>query len=52
MTLVPCVIPCQDDDWYDQRDHRLLILTLQDSDPWIEAWQRPDCVFRVIQRIT
>lgn len=44
--------PCADSDWHDLIDERLLIFTLRDSEPWVEAWQTRSGEFRVIQRIT
>jgi hypothetical protein len=31
---------------------RLLVFTIRDSDPWVEAWRTRAGQFRVIQRIT
>ena len=45
-------LPGADDDWYDLVPQRLIALTLRDSEPWAEAWQRPDGGLHVIQRIT
>ncbi len=44
--------PWPDDDWRDLIDEHLLILTLHDSEPWVEAWQTRAGPTRVIQRIT
>jgi hypothetical protein len=44
--------PCADDDWHDLIDEHLLIFTVFDSEPWVEAWRLHDGSFRVIQRIT
>jgi hypothetical protein len=44
--------PCADDDWHDLIDEQLMVLTVRDSEPWVEAWRTPTGQFRVIQRIT
>lgn len=44
--------PCADDDWYDLLYHQLLILTVHDSEPWVEGWRTNAGEFKVIQRIT
>jgi hypothetical protein len=44
--------PCADDDWHDLIDEQLMVLTVRDSEPWVEAWRTRTGQFRVIQRIT
>jgi len=44
--------PMADDDWHDLIDEQLMIFTLRDSEPWVEAWRTRAGEFRVIQRIT
>ena len=44
--------PWADDDWYELMDEQLMVFTLHDSEPWIEAWRMRDGQFKVIQRIT
>jgi hypothetical protein len=44
--------PCADDDWHDLIDEQLMVFTLRDSEPWVEAWRTRAGQFRVIQRIT
>jgi hypothetical protein len=44
--------PGADDDWYELMDEQLMILTFQDSEPWVEAWRLGNGQFRVIQRVT
>lgn len=44
--------PHAEDDWYELAEERLLILTVQDAEPWVEGWQRQDGQLGVIQRIT
>lgn len=44
--------PCADDDWHDLLDEQLMVLTVRDSEPWVEAWRTRTGQFRVIQRIT
>jgi hypothetical protein len=44
--------PWPDDDWADLIDERLMILTLHDSEPWVEAWHLRSGEFRVVQRTT
>lgn len=44
--------PHAEDDWYELAAERLLILTVQDAEPWVEGWQRRDGKLGVIQRIT
>ena len=44
-------LPGADDDWFDLIDERLLAVTVKDSEPWVEAWQKPAGDLHVIQRI-
>lgn len=44
--------PMADEDWHDLIHSTLMILTLRDSEPWVEAWFTHDGDFKVIQRIT
>jgi hypothetical protein len=44
--------PCADDDWYQLMDEQLLVLTVHDSEPWVEAWRLRSGQFKVVQRIT
>jgi hypothetical protein len=44
--------PCADDDWHDLIDEQLVVLTVRDSEPWVEAWRTRTGEFKVIQRIT
>jgi hypothetical protein len=44
--------PGPDADWHDLVDDRLMVLTLRDAEPWVEAWQTRAGAFRVIQRVT
>jgi hypothetical protein len=44
--------PGSDDDWYDLIDQQLLVLTIQDAEPWVEAWRSRPGGLTVIQRIT
>jgi len=44
--------PCADDDWHDLIDDYLMVLTVRESEPWVEAWHTRTGQFRVIQRIT
>jgi len=44
--------PCADDDWYQLMDSQLLVLTIHDSEPWVEAWRLGSGQLKVIQRIT
>jgi hypothetical protein len=45
-------LPGQDDDWEELIDEHLVVLTVRDSEPWVEAWHTSVGKFRVIQRIT
>lgn len=44
--------PCADSDWHDLIDDRLMVMTLRDSEPWVEAWLTRSGDFSVIPRIT
>lgn len=44
--------PCTDADWQDLIDEQLMVLTVRDSEPWVEAWRMRRGDFKVIQRIT
>jgi hypothetical protein len=44
--------PCADDDWHALIDEQLLVMTVRDSEPWVEAWRTRKGEFKVIQRIT
>lgn len=44
--------PCADDDWHDLIDEQLMVLTIRDSEPWVEAWRTGTGQFKVIQRVT
>jgi hypothetical protein len=44
--------PGQDGDWYDLIDEQLMVLTIRDSEPWVEAWRTKSGDFKVIQRTT
>lgn len=44
--------PFADEDWHTLIDEQLLIFTLRDAEPWVEAWRTRDGQLRVIQRIT
>jgi hypothetical protein len=43
--------PC-DDDWHRLIDEHLMVLTVHDSEPWVEAWHTQTGHFKVIQRST
>jgi hypothetical protein len=44
--------PCADGDWHDLIDEHLMVLTVRDSEPWVEAWRTRAGQFKIIQRIT
>lgn len=44
--------PMPDGDWDDLLDEHLMVFTIRDSEPWVEAWRTQAGQFRVIQRIT
>jgi len=41
-----------DPDWDELIDDQFLLMTIRDSEPWVEAWQMKSGEFEVIQRIT
>lgn len=43
--------PWPDGDWASLVDHHLLVWTLEDSEPWVEAWSDDERQW-VIQRVT
>jgi hypothetical protein len=43
--------PWPDGDWFDLTSSQLLVWTFQDSEPWIEAWNRDGHQW-VVQRVT
>jgi len=45
-------LPWADDDWHDLLDEELLVYTMQDSEPWVEAWRLKSGALTVIQRIS
>jgi hypothetical protein len=45
-------LPGQDDDWHDLVPAQLLVTTIRDSEPWVEAFLLPHGDFKVCQRIT
>jgi hypothetical protein len=45
-------LPGQARDWHDLVSAKLLITTLRDSEPWVEAFQMQDGTYQVFQRIT
>jgi len=44
--------PWPEDDWGDLIDEQLLVMTIKDSEPWVETWKLRAGDYRVIQRIT
>jgi hypothetical protein len=44
--------PGADDDWHELIDQHLMVLTLRDAEPRVEAWHAQSGDFRVIQRST
>jgi len=44
--------PCADNDWYRLVDEQLIVLTIYDSEPWVEGWRLRSGHFEVIQRIS
>jgi hypothetical protein len=45
-------MPWPDGDWYGLLERKLVAWTLEDSEPWVEAWLDADGDFEVIQRMT
>ncbi len=48
----PAVMAWPEGDWHDLLDEHLMVFTLRDCEPWVEAWRLRSGEFRVIQRIT
>ncbi len=44
--------PMADDDWHQLLHDQLMVFTLRDSEPWVEAWRTNAGEFNVIQRTT
>jgi hypothetical protein len=44
--------PLPDDDWHELIDEQLIVLTIRDAEPWIEAWRTRTGQFKVIPRMT
>jgi hypothetical protein len=44
-------VPWPDGDWLELVEHPLVVLTLAESEPWVEAFNTGQG-FRVIQRIS
>jgi hypothetical protein len=44
--------PWDDGDWHHLIDEQLIIFTLRNSEPWVEAWRTKTREFKVVQRIT
>jgi hypothetical protein len=38
--------------WHELIDDNLMVMTIHDSEPWVEAWQTTAGLFKVVQRIT
>ena len=45
-------VPGTDDNWHDLIDEQLMVLTIRDSEPWVEAWLTRSSEFKIIQRTT
>jgi hypothetical protein len=45
-------LPGQDNDWHELVSAKLLVTTVRNSEPWVEAFQMPDGDYKVFQRIT
>ncbi len=45
-------VPFPDSDWRDLVVEHLMVMTIRDSEPWIEAWLTRAGQFKVIQRVT
>lgn len=45
-------MPGPEDGWHDLIDEHLMLTTLRDSEPWVEAWYLRNGEFKVDQRIT
>lgn len=44
--------PGPDHDWFDLINEQLMVFTIRNSEPWVEAWRMRTGEFRVIHRIT
>jgi hypothetical protein len=44
--------PWPDGDWYDLIDEQLMVFTVRNSEPWVDAWCAENGEYRVRQRIT
>jgi hypothetical protein len=45
-------LPHSDDDWHELVARQLLVMTIFDSEPWVEAWRFGPGEYKVISRIT
>jgi hypothetical protein len=45
-------LPHCDDDWHDLIERQLLVTTIFDAEPWVEAWLFGPGFYKVIPRIT
>ena len=45
-------LPGADSDWHDLVPAKLLVTTIRDNEPWVEAFELSDGDYKVIQRIT
>jgi hypothetical protein len=45
-------LPGADADWHDLIDEQLMVLTIRDSEPWVEAWCDKIGRLKVIWRVT
>ena len=45
-------LPFPDPDWQELIDEHLMVMTIRDSEPWVEAWRTRAGQFGVIQRTT
>ena len=44
--------PGPDDDWHDLIDDQLCVVTIENSEPWVETWLMRTGKFEIKQRIT
>lgn len=44
--------PFPDDDWNELVGDELMLMTVRDAEPWVEAWRGKQGGFRVIERVT
>jgi hypothetical protein len=44
--------PLSYDDWHELIDEQLIVLTIRDAEPWIEAWRTRTGEFLVIPRVS